>query len=668
MLKKINKKLETLSLKNKIFLSIILVIFLISVAIAFLARAILVSSLTEELKKRGFAIGHSIAERGSGYILDQNYPLLLALIFDEAKLKERRDLIDYIFVVDAKNKVISHTFVQPFPEELQKFIAQKKAERVNLLKIAGREVFDIKTPVKEGIYEIGSVHVGLNKAHVDSLIAKLRVTFLGFISLVIVFIFWLSHKLALSITRPVEVLTNVAKEVSKGNFEVDMEGDERVRKNCPAFRDHRFPCWHLDELGVSGGKVSTKRRCKTCIFYHQEAGDEVSQLAYAFSNMIWSIRLYRQKLKESELKYRSLFVSGPDPIFVLSWDDLRILDVNPRAGEVYNFEVKEMRGKSFLEFWPEARDFLSEDSPLFNEGYIYLSKIIHYTRDQKPFFVNVHACPISYEQQQAVILSCVDITDMIEKDAQIIQASKMKALGEMAAGMAHELNQPLNAIKMGADLLAYVHTHQHTELSEEEIVNVARELSVQVDRASDIINNLRQFSRKSTLLPERVDLNKVVEAVLTLLKQQFSLSDIEFKLDLNPKLPPILGYENRLQQVVFNLLNNARDAILERRKEEDFKGVIHIATYEERKRVVLFIADNGIGFREEDKHKLFEPFFTTKGKGKGMGLGLAIVKSIIKDHRGEILLEGGEKGAIFKIYLPLLEVVENGNKRKDFSH
>lgn len=656
MLKKISKYLHLLSLKNKIFLSIILVIILISAAIALLARTILVESLTEELKKRGFAIGHSIAERGSGYVLDQNYPRLLALIFDEAKLKERKDLIDYIFVTNAKKEVIANTFVRPFPKELKELILKHASETVNLLTIQGREVFDIKTPIKEGIYEIGSVHVGLNKAHIDSLIAKLRVTFLGFISLVIVFIFWLSHRLALGITRPVATLTNAAKEISKGNFEIDVGLSARMKQNCPAFKDQSFPCWHLDELGLRGEGIRQKRRCQRCVFYEQERGDEVSQLAYAFGNMIWSIRLYRKRLRESEQKYRSLFVSGPDPIFVLRWSDLSILDLNPRASEVYEFDLKEAKGKSFLEFWPEARDYFKENSSLFTEGYFYLTKVIHYKKGKRPFFVNVHACPISYEQQQAVILSCMDITDMIEKDAQIIQASKMKALGEMAAGMAHELNQPLNAIKMGADLLAYVHLEEVKTLSPKEVISVAKEISKQVDRASEIINSLRQFSRKSLLIPEEVNLNQVVRAVLSFLKQQIILSGIEIKLDLKEDIPLILGYENRLQQVVFNLLSNAKDAILEKKKLEDIKGLITIKTRQEKDFLVLSVEDNGIGFKEEDKDKVFEPFFSTKGKGKGMGLGLAIVKSIVKDHRGEILLEGGEKGAIFKIYLPILEV------------
>ncbi|SDN49624.1 histidine kinase [Desulfonauticus submarinus] len=657
---RIKEILEALSLKNKIFFSIVLAILLISATIALLAKWILIASLTQELETRGFAIGHSIAERGRGFVLEQDYPRLLALIFDEAKLKERRELIAYIFVVDAENKVISHTFVQSFPRELRVFLEQNKVRKdssVHLLSVQGKSIFDIQTPIREGIYEIGRVHVGLNKAHMDNLVGKLRVMFLGFISLVIVFIFWLSHKISSNITRPLVSLTKAAQEVSRGNFEVSLGGDDQEIQ-CPAFLNHHFPCWHLDELGFRQDQEKDVHSCPECLFYKKGEGDEVSQLRSAFINMIWSIRLYRKRLKESEEKYRSLFVSGPEPIFVIEVKDLKILDVNPRAAEVYEYTDEELRKLYFWELWPEAQNFLQEeDSVLFQQGYLYLSRVIHFKKNKKAFFVNIHACPISYEQRQAIILSANDVTEMVEKDAQIIQAGKMKALGEMAAGIAHELNQPLNSIKMGADLLAFVLSGK-ASLERNEIIAVANDLGVQVKRASEIINNLRQFSRKSRLIPEKVDLNKVVYSVLSILKQQLSLNDIEVELDLLEELPLILGYENRMQQVIFNLINNARDAILEKKclnKLERYKGKIIIGTQREAKGVILFIQDNGIGLSPENKERIFEPFFTTKEKGKGMGLGLAIVKSIIKDHRGVIDLEALQEGAKFKLWFPCVE-------------
>lgn len=109
------KPYARISLKNKIFVSILAVILIISVTIALLARWILISGLTKELEQRGIAVAHSIAERGGGFVLDKNYSELLSLIFEEARLRERQHLINYIFVVDRSDQVLSHTFTVPFP-------------------------------------------------------------------------------------------------------------------------------------------------------------------------------------------------------------------------------------------------------------------------------------------------------------------------------------------------------------------------------------------------------------------------------------------------------------------------------------------------------------------------------------------------------------------------
>jgi len=643
----IRKKFKDLSLKNKIFLSIILVILIISIAIALLARWILVSSLTKELETRGVAIAHSIAERGGGFILDKNYPRLLALIFDEAKLRERKQLINYIFITDQENEVISHTFTHPFPEKLRRINPLgEKEQSVRLVEVHHKMTYDIAVPVKEGIYRIGTVHVGLNKAHIDRLISKLRITFLGFISLVIVFIFWLSHRLALTITQPVSKLTRIADTLSRGDFDVALDmGDADLKwdvSKCPAYTDTNMPCWHLDQAKLLEGEGEKKlRQCKQCLFYRKRQGDELVQLRDSFINMVWSIRLYRKRLQESEAKYRSLFASGPDPIFVVQADDYTILDANPRAEEVYEFPKDELLGRSFERLWPECRQvFTGEEDRFMHNGYLYRAKVINYKKGGRPFFVSIHACPISYAGKQGIILACVDVTEMIEKDAQLIQASKMKTLGEMSAGIAHELNQPLNAIKMGSEFLALA-VQEDLPVDKEKFLSVVTELSKQVDRASEIINNLRAFSRKSSLIREKVSVNDAILGVLSILKQQLKLQNVDFDLRLKDDLCLIMAHSNRLQQVFFNLITNARDAILEQAKTKDYpyKGMIRIATFEKQDRVVVHIEDNGIGIPESVMDKIFEPFYTTKESGQGMGLGLAITYGIVKDYEGKIDIE-----------------------------
>jgi histidine kinase len=665
------RRLTDVSLKNKIFFSNLAVILIISVAIAFLARWVLVSSLISELELRGIAIARTIAERGSGYVLDKNYTQLLSLIFDEVQLKERKHLISYIFILDQENSVLSHTFTRPFPDALRyaNQVPAEESKSVQLLTVGNQAAYDIGIPINEGIYRIGTVHVGLNKSHIDSLVFKLRFTFLGFISLVIVIIFVMSHMLAKYITMPVSKLTRISDELSRGNFDIKLDVGSSTGgwdpADCPAYANTDLPCWHFDDSLASRERsenVSDNLRiCQRCVFYRKRGGDEVAQLADSFHNMVWSIKLYRRRLHESEEKYRSLFDSGPDPIFVVDSSTLNIIDANPRVVELYGYEKNELRGKSFLELEPEPEHHAPSTASFAYDGEAqgctFHQKVMHRKKGGKPIFVNLHACHISYKGKPAIIVAAADITEMMEKDAQLIQASKMKSLGQMSAGMAHELNQPLNAIKMGSDFLSMT-IEGGIEIPKEQLQQVVSEISTQVDRAADIINALRAFGRKADLTTEKVDINKPVRGVHSIVGRQFELENISIKLDLSEGMPPILAHDNKLQQVFFNLAANARDAILEKKQTESCSegGIITIRTYESNNRIFAEVQDNGMGISDAVRDKIYEPFFTTKETSQDMGLGLAITYGIVKEYGGDIQVQSrtGE-GATFILSFPAAE-------------
>lgn len=659
-------RLSSLDLNQKIFFTTLAVILCISVVIAFLARWILVSSLTDELYHRGEAIGHSIAERARGCILDDDQPQLVTLAFDAAYLGDRKTLVSYIFITDNENRVLANTLTSPFPKELAvaNNIPEGKRSSIRLLHILKTPALDIAVPINEGIYRIGTVHVGLNKAHIDNLVGKLRITFLGFIAIVSIIIFYISYRLANYISDPVTRLTQISDELSRGNFDINprLEGlDGWSPANCPAYQNTDLPCWHFDqslesEYGLPGPPLN--RSCAQCMFYAEPSGDEVTRLAASFRNMVWSIRLYRRKLKESELKYRSLFASGPDPILVIDHQSLKILDANPRAEETYGYPLTELVGKSLCEIDPDFENSTLKvfESPFEHGQCVYLPKVIQYRKKNEPFYVNLHACPISYRGRQAIIMAANDITELIEKDAQLIQASKMKTLGEMSAGIAHEINQPLNAIKMGSDFLTMA-ANAKGEIPLEHLRQVTGEISTQVDRATEIINTLRAFGRKTGLEREQVYLNETVRGVLRIIGQQLRLSSIEITLTLEETIPPVFAHDNRLQQVLFNLISNARDAIFMRREnktaDDSLQGRIALSTFVQDQFVCIRIQDNGIGISQEATERIFEPFYTTKETGQGMGLGLSISYGIVKDYKGDIRIESAlGNGTVFTLSFP----------------
>lgn len=643
------KPLARLNLKNKFFTYILAVILIISCVIALLARWILVSGLTQELELRGTAVAQSIAARGGAYLLEDDIPELLSLIFDEKQLRERKALVDYIYVENSEGTVLCHTFTRPFPDGLKNsnVLPDSMQKSVRLVEVLHNEAYDIAVPVNEGLYRIGTVHVGLSKEHIDSLVGKLRVMFLGFISAVCIITFYVSHRLAAYITDPVARLTRISDDLSRGSFEsasiLDLPDHDWNIADCPAFSDTDMPCWHFDDQLRAGQKTPDEkvlRRCAECVFYRKrEMGDEVAKLTDSFRNMVWSIRLYRRRLSESENTYRSLFNSGPDPIFVVDCATQRVLDANPRAEEEYGYTREELVGMDFSALGP---DQLRECLILFEEesddtGCVRTPRVMHHRKSGAPMFVNVNACPISYRGRPAMIVAATDVTEMVEKDAQLIQASKMKSLGEMSAGVAHELNQPLNAIRMGSDFLA-MSLEQGLEIQPAHFQQVVTEISAQVDRASGIINTLRSFGRKADLFDEDVDLNHTVLAVTSLISRQFLLHQVDIKVDLEKELPVITAQDNRLQQVLFNLVTNARDAIIESRrgKEDESRGRIEVRTFSASGQVCLSVTDNGTGIPQDVQEKVFEPFFTTKVAGEGMGLGLAISYGIVRDYKGDI--------------------------------
>jgi histidine kinase len=644
-----------LSLKNKIFFSTLAVLLAVSVAIALLARYILISSLTHELERRGRAIAHSIGERGSGHVLDKDRARLLNLVYDSAQLGERRDLVSYIFISDMDDQVLAHTFIRPFPETLRtaNHVEEGQGDSVKLVDVSGEEAYDVAVPMKEGIYQIATVHVGLNKRHIDQLIGKLRTTFLGFITAMIVIIFMISNAISKYITDPVRRLIDMSDEISKGNLDFKLDLGKQYEglltggyaELCPAYHNSDLPCWHVD---MTMGQFESERRlskkppyCKECVIRSKQYGDEVLQLADSFAYMVRSVKLFRSRLRESEAKYRSLFDAGPDPIFVLDLENLNIFDANPRAEAVYGYERNELDGMSFRELEAEEGGAsLSQFSDLrLKVGEcIFFPKVIHYKKGRQPIFVNMHACLTAYGDRPAIIVSTTDITDMIEKDAQIIQASKMTTLGEMSAGIAHELNQPLNAIRMGSDYLRML--AEQSGGASPDLSLVTEEMSNQVDRATEIINTLRNFGRKSDLMEAEVDVNEPLKAIVNLAGRQLELSNIELNLELAEDLPKIRAHSNRLQQVFFNLVTNARDAINQRgNSNPDGERRLTIRTRGENGKVRVSVEDTGTGIDPPKIDKIFEPFYTTKEIGQGMGLGLAISYGIVKDYGGEIKVE-----------------------------
>jgi PAS domain S-box-containing protein len=385
--------------------------------------------------------------------------------------------------------------------------------------------------------------------------------------------------------------------------------------------------------------------------------DEIGILADSFNQMTLRLKASEKDLRESEQTYRSLFDNDPNPIFVIDVETFRIVDMNIQAVGTYGYSREEFLGMSFTDLGEPGE--VERLRTLAVKGCVFFPRIRHRKRDGSPLYVNIHSCPRLHIGKDVIIANIANVTDRIQVEAQLIQAAKMATLGEMSAGVAHELNQPLNAIRIGCDFFLKCLAKERP-IPPETLDRVSRQIISQVERAADIINHLREFGRKSQAEEmEALDINQPIRNVFTVLGQQLKLRQIEVKLELEDDLPPVWGVQNRLEQVFLNLVMNAQDAIEEKRRlshGDSGQDSLSIRSFLEGGKVVVTVLDTGCGIPETIRDRIVEPFFTTKEVGRGTGLGLSISYGIVKDFGGqiEIISEEGA-GALFKLSFPIAD-------------
>lgn len=243
-----------------------------------------------------------------------------------------------------------------------------------------------------------------------------------------------------------------------------------------------------------------------------------------------------------------------------------------------------------------------------------------------------------------------------ELQSQILQSARLVSMGQMAAGVAHELNQPLTAISTTAGDIHF-RLSDNMDLPPQELKEMMETVLAVVDRMDETIDHLRVFSRdKSEELAIAFSVNDTIESSLTMIGTQLKNHNIALDLDLAKDLPSVMGHPYQMEQVILNLMGNARDA-LDDRDEENWQKQLNVRTRHENLRgqwVILEVEDNGMGIDEAHLDRLFEPFFTTKDSDKGTGLGLSISYSIVKNHNGELSCESQKGiGTTFRLALPI---------------
>jgi signal transduction histidine kinase len=232
-----------------------------------------------------------------------------------------------------------------------------------------------------------------------------------------------------------------------------------------------------------------------------------------------------------------------------------------------------------------------------------------------------------------------------DNQEQLIQAEKLTSLGQLAASIAHEVNNPLSGVLTYTQLL--IKRIKSDKFSEDTALDYLSKMESELTRSTRLVRNLLDFARQSAPVLVETDLNDIVNRVLELTAHSAQLSKIEVVKELDPSLPKLTADPNQLQQVCTNLILNAIQAM-------PGGGKLHLRTSLDNGQLKMEVQDTGCGISPENMRKLFTPFFTTKKEVKGVGLGLAVSYGIIQRHHGKIEVHSKEgEGTIFTVYLPL---------------
>jgi len=401
-------------------------------------------------------------------------------------------------------------------------------------------------------------------------------------------------------------------------------------------------------------------------------------------------------VRRSEARLRTIIDSTPLGICITNEDGI-FEYVNDAYCRIYGYAPTELIGEHFtkivapdkIQFWRDLHDKYMRMSGEEIRGYsdIRTEWIVRH-KDGKPITILADAARITSEDgKHKKVTFVMNISEMAklrenlrQSEMQLMQAEKMSSLGQMVAGVAHEVNTPLGYVKSNLQLLLDAHKELtsllalHQKLKEQilhgsssavaKLLNEIEERSETatlhaeveklclnsldgIERIQDLVSSLKNFSRLDEAAFKQIDLNENIESTLKIAAHLIREKGIKVEKDFGT-LPEIPAYPAQLNQVFLNLLTNAVQAITHD------KGKIKITTRKEGEHVVVKVSDNGTGILPEHLNKIFEPFFTTKEVGKGTGLGLSIVYKIIEKHGGKISVESEVgKGSTFTVLLPI---------------
>lgn len=364
-------------------------------------------------------------------------------------------------------------------------------------------------------------------------------------------------------------------------------------------------------------------------------------------------------LKASEELYHSLLRTSPDGIVITDLDGL-ITEASNTAIELLGAsERKEIEGNHLIKFIPQKslKPLVKIINATIREGMVQNFEITLKRIDNTEFVSEISTTQIKGNKGEVRAYMSVlrDISERKLFEKQLRHSERMTGIGELATGIAHEINQPLNTISLIIDNIVY--SIDNKTITESYIKTKINKVFDNITRIKKIIDHVRTFSRdQDDFVHSGFDINTSIQNSISMVFEQFSQKEINLTFNPDKNIPALIGNAYRFEQVILNMLINAKDAVEEKKKKNcsKFKKKIEINTSLHNKLITIEIKDNGIGISSEEIDKVLLPFYTTKAPGHGTGLGLSISYGIIKELGGEIEIQSNANiGTSISIKIPV---------------
>ena len=611
-------------LRNKITLAIVIIVVFLSLGVIIAVINIISPALRDNLKRDGAKSARNISVRSVNPVLTGNILELKDLISDEKTIN--KDVV-YVFVLDSKGNILAHTCEEGFPVELKDANSSNSGKSVieKLLDTDKGFIYDFAMPVLAGDGKIATVRIGLTEINIQKTINNTVGVITAIITGILILSIFIGIKLSSMIVKPVRILQNAAEKMSRGelNTKIDIKtGDE------------------IQSLAETFNMMSAELRKTT--------GSLENTLNLLTDANVKLLTLLTDVEKTGNVKTRF-----ENPNLVKCWEiknctkkecpshgskDLRCWQVAGThcQGTVQGEFAKKLKNCEQCEVYKHAiPDKITETGEIFNNMMLILE---NKSRDLEKAKERIE------EYNKTLELKVEERTKQLEVvQTKLVKSEKMAAVGQLAGGVAHEINNPLTII------LGYAQTLMRNIKEGDPIYKPLKSMENAAVRCKKIVNDLLAFSRAEKLENENVDINEAIDQAVTLVQAWSKVKEIQVVKNYG-QVPLISTNKNQIQQVIVNLCNNAVDAMPD-------GGTITITTKQlENFFIEITVADTGKGMSEEAKHHIFEPFFTTKDVGKGTGLGLSLCHGIIVKNGGsiEISSETG-KGTTVRIKLPVAQ-------------